>query len=62
MRITLEPTQDQSGRSAAATHCKVIVEHPFDDLELIEVAELFRSVVLAWGFPALGVSDLIPER
>ena len=62
MKITIEPTQDQSGLSTAATHCRVTVEHPHDDLNIVEAADLVRAALIAWGFSERTVDELLGEE
>lgn len=58
MRITIEPTstQDTLDRIVAVTqdmmcvHHKVVIEHPYDDLNMEHVASLVRSALVAYGF------------
>jgi len=50
MRITFEPTGEQRGRSVEATHPKVTIEHPSDDLSLDNMRELIDQALRAFGY------------
>lgn len=51
MKITIAPTHAPvSGQSANTVHCVVSVEHPYDDLDLVETMELVRQALLGYGF------------
>ena len=50
MKITIEPTGDQSGRPDDEVHSRVTVEHISDDMDIHGVMDLVRGALLAWGF------------
>ena len=51
MRITIEPTTDQSQQnSAAAVQHKVVVEHPDDDLTLDVIMALVEMALAGYGY------------
>ena len=56
MKITIEPTEDQSKRPFSNQFHAVSIQSKHDDLDIHEVAELLNSVLQAWGF---GCVDLI---
>lgn len=62
MKITIEPTTDQS--NWPAKHCCISVTHPSDDLCMFEVIEdLIRPALLAWGFhPKTVAEHLDPDH
>ena len=66
MRITIEPTTDNNGagicKEADCLHSKVIVEHPWDDLNIEHTMQLIRSALLAYGWSAESIEHYIPER
>ena len=55
MRLTIEGTATQEGRKAG-------VDDPSDDLDIQEVADLIRSLLLAWGYHPENVNELIEPR
>ena len=61
MRISLEPTQDQSGHKPNCQQHRVALEHPSDDLDIHEVGELLRWAVMAYGFHPKIVKDVLGE-
>jgi hypothetical protein len=50
MKITIEPTEDQSGRSADTMHSTVSISIDTDDLNIGETMEQVVRVLQAWGF------------
>ena len=50
MKITIEPTEDQSGRSADTMHSKVSVSIASDDLDITETMGQVVKALQAWGF------------
>ena len=62
MKITIEPTQDQTGRTVEATHCTVTVAHPFDDLDISEAFCLVKQALIAWGFSETTVDSVLGEE
>ena len=61
MKITLEPTTDQSHRSLDAQHLRVTVEHRSDDITIREAAELVRGALMAWGYHPDNVRGVLGE-
>ena len=61
MKITIEPTTDQSRRSSQAQQLRVTIEHPSDDLTMNEAAELARAAFLAWGYQPENVRESLGE-
>ena len=60
MKITLEPTADQSNLSSSQEmQHGVTVTHPSDYLELNEVVELFKGALVAWGFHPTSVEGVL---
>lgn len=62
MKITIEPTQDQSHSSPEATHSTVAIGTPSDDLDIDGIMDLMRAALLAWGFAEATVNEVIPSR
>jgi len=60
MRITLEPTTDQSVWEPHCQQHKVVVETLSDDLDIHDVMENVRSALLAWGFAPKSIDEYIP--
>ena len=51
MRITIEPTiETEAGLSADCIHCKVIIEHQYDDLAMDDFMNLVKSAAMAFGY------------
>lgn len=50
MKITIEPTTDQSDRRMDSMLCKVSIEHPRDDLDLFTVVELVGDALHGIGY------------
>ena len=50
MRITIEPTTDQSQRSSDLTQHRVVIEHPDDDLGLDIALDLVQAALAAYGY------------
>lgn len=62
MRITIEPTEDQTGRSLGATHIRVSIEHPSDDLPIHELFEnIIAPALLAWGFGEKTINEYLNQ-
>jgi hypothetical protein len=51
MRITIEPTEDQRYQPFENQFLRHTIEHPNDDLNLHQVAEMINALLVAWGFP-----------
>lgn len=60
MRITLEPTERIEGQ--VDQQHKVIIETASDGHDIMEMGELLRAALLAWGFHHENVEDLIESR
>ena len=60
MKITIEPSQDQTGEEYA--YPKVTLEIPRDDVMIEEAADMVRQVLLGWGFSEALVDEVIPSR
>ena len=56
MKITIEDTRNITGHKAIAT-----VEVVHDDLNIQEVAQLLRQVLLGYGYAKESVMDILPE-
>ena len=50
MKITIEPTEDQSGESADTMHSTVSVSIASDDLDITEIMGQVVKALQAWGF------------
>lgn len=62
MRITVEPTEDRGVRtSVEAVQHRVVVEHPFDDIDLGGVIRLMASALMAYGFLSDQVAEYLRE-
>lgn len=57
MKITIEPTTDQTGRKYQ--HHGVTITHPEDELMASEVIELIQAALIAWGFNPETVKEYI---
>lgn len=57
MRIILEPTEDQTNKEYPQH--RVVIEYPHEELDLWAVGELLRGALVAWGFDAKSVDELI---
>jgi hypothetical protein len=56
VKITIEPTENQSERPFLSQYHAVSIQSKHDDLDIHEVAELLNAVLQAWGF---GFADLM---
>lgn len=59
MKITIEPTQDQS--KEAHPFDKVILESPHDDVDINVAMDLVERALVAWGFHPDTVQDYYKE-
>jgi len=59
MKITIEPSQDQTWEEHA--YPKVTLEIPRDDVMIEEAADMVRQVLLGWGFSEALVDEVIPS-
>ena len=50
MKITIEPTEDQSGESTDTMHSTVSVSIASDDLDITEIMGQVVKALQAWGF------------
>lgn len=58
MKITIAPTHAPvSGQSANTVHCTVSVEHPYDDLDLVETMALVRQALMGFGFSEKTIAE-----
>jgi len=62
MKITIEPTEDQSGRSADTTHSKVSISIASDDLDIGETMEQVVKALQAWGFHNESIAKYLDEE
>ena len=60
MKITIEPSADQTGEEFP--YPKVTLEVPNDELNINEAGDLVRAALLAWGFGEISVDELITIR
>ena len=61
MKMTIEPTQDQSMYSPECTHPTVVVELPHDDLDIYDMVEMFKGMLHSMGFHHKTVDRLTVE-
>jgi hypothetical protein len=59
VRITIEPTCDQSGHSSQACQTTVSAEHPHDDLTWREMLDLFAGLLKAQGYCAADIDQFM---
>ena len=62
MKITIEPTEDQSGRSADTMHSEVSVSIASDDLDIGETMEQVVKALQAWGFHNESIAGYLDEE
>jgi hypothetical protein len=62
MKITIEPTEDQSGRSADTMHSKVSVSIASDDLDIGETMGQVVKALQAWGFHNESIAGYLNEE
>ena len=62
MKITIEPTEDQSGRSADTMHSEVSVSIASDDLDIGETMEQVVKALQAWGFHNDSIAKYLDEE
>jgi hypothetical protein len=62
MKITIEPTEDQSGRSADTMHSKVSISIASDDLDIGEAMEQVVKALQAWGFHNESIAGYLDEE
>ena len=58
MRITIEPTNEPKGEADCVPH-KVVIEHPYDELSIVQVMWLWADALMAYGYSAKNISDWI---
>ena len=58
MKITIQPTEDQSELPANLAMNTVSVESPRDDVTVPELVELFKAALLAAEFPVSSVERI----
>ena len=61
MKITIEPTEDQSGRSADAMHSKVSISIASDDLDIGDTMAQVVKALQAWGFHNESIAGYLIE-
>jgi len=54
MRLTLEPTTEGTRQH------KIIIESPGDDQDIMDMRDLLRYMLLAWGFAIESIDELLP--
>lgn len=59
MKVTIEPTQDQTGETHPFP--KVAIDSPHDDLDIEEAMSLVERALVAWGFHPDTVQDYYKE-
>ena len=62
MMLTIEPTEDQSGRSADTMHSKVSVSIASDDLDIGETMGQVVKALQAWGFHNESIAKYLDEE
>jgi len=62
MKITIEPTEDQSRLSADTMHSKVSISIACDDLDMRETMEQVVRVLQAWGFHNETIKEYLDEE
>lgn len=62
MRITMEPTEDQSSFTAACRNHKVTLEVEGDDIGFDETIDMIRLLLIAWGFHPATVNEVLGEE
>jgi hypothetical protein len=62
MKITIEPTEDQSGESADIMHSTVSVSIANDDLDITEIMGQVVKALQAWGFHNENIAKELDEE
>jgi len=62
MKITIEPTEDQSGKSADTMHSKVSISITSDDLDIGETMGQVVKALQAWGFHNESIAGYLDEE
>ena len=62
MKITIEPTEDQSGKSADTMHSTVSVSIANDDLDITEIMRQVVKTLQAWGFHNESIAKELDEE
>jgi hypothetical protein len=62
MKITIEPTDDQSGRSADTMHSTVSISINSDDLDIGETMGQVVKALQAWGFHNESIAGYLDEE
>jgi hypothetical protein len=62
MKITIEPTDDQSGRSADTMHSKVSISIASDDLDIGDTMGQVVKALQAWGFHNESIAGYLDEE
>jgi len=62
MKITLEPTESQRGKSLDTMHKNITIELPCDDCDVYAALEMCCDALIAWGFHKDSVAECLdPE-
>lgn len=63
MRLIIEPTQTPSTDiERQYPHHRIVIEHPHDDLDINEMADMMRAALLAQGYDPETVNEIIEPR
>jgi len=62
MKITIEPTEDQSGESVDTMHSTVSVSIDSDDLDTTEIMGQVVKALQAWGFHNESIAKELDEE
>jgi hypothetical protein len=62
MKITIEPTEDQSGMSADTMHSTVSVSIANDDLDITAIMGQVVKALQAWGFHNESIAKELDEE
>ena len=62
MKITIEPTEDQSGQSADTMNSTVSVSIASDDLDIGETMGQVVKALQAWGFHNESIAGYLDEE
>lgn len=61
MKITIEPTTNQLERDPDAMLTTVRIEHPLDDLNIWQIAEMLRDALRGLGFAEENISEVFND-
>jgi len=62
MKITIEPTKDQSGESVDTMHSTVSVSIASDDLDITDMMGQVVKALQAWGFHNESIAKELDEE